>query len=199
MSELDVSNNPKLTYLVCCGRGLPELDVSNNPELTFLQCSFNQLSNLKLHNNNALEVLYARANEFKKLDLRNVQNLIDLNLRGNPIEEVCVWTLPFPPDNVHVIPDDIPFTTECTAGINALHNDGDIMIYPNPARTFLIINTRVTDLYYIGINSLNGQLLFSKQMEGALDQIDLSSFRKGVYFITIRSKDFTTTRKIIKL
>ena len=30
-------------------------------------------------------------------------------------------------------------------------------------------------------------------------QLDLSSFRKGVYFITIRSKDFVTTRKIVKL
>ena len=30
-------------------------------------------------------------------------------------------------------------------------------------------------------------------------EIDLSSFRKGVYFITIRSKDFLTIKKIIKL
>jgi hypothetical protein len=36
-------------------------------------------------------------------------------------------------------------------------------------------------------------------MEGKSHQIDLSSFQKGVYFITIRSKDFVTTRKVIKL
>ncbi len=29
-------------------------------------------------------------------------------------------------------------------------------------------------------------------------KLDLSLFPKGVYFITIRSKDFVTTRKIIK-
>ncbi|MGW8316643.1 MAG: T9SS type A sorting domain-containing protein [Bacteroidales bacterium] len=29
--------------------------------------------------------------------------------------------------------------------------------------------------------------------------MDLSSFNKGVYFITIRSKDFITTRKIVRL
>jgi hypothetical protein len=36
-------------------------------------------------------------------------------------------------------------------------------------------------------------------MEGTTQQLDLSSFQSGVYFITIRSKDFVTTRKIIKL
>jgi len=36
-------------------------------------------------------------------------------------------------------------------------------------------------------------------MEGTVHQIDLSSFKKGVYFITIRSKEYVTTEKIIKL
>ena len=36
-------------------------------------------------------------------------------------------------------------------------------------------------------------------MEGPTHQLDLSSFQKGVYFITIRSNDFVRTRKIIKI
>jgi hypothetical protein len=36
-------------------------------------------------------------------------------------------------------------------------------------------------------------------MEGPSHHLDLSSFQKGVYLITIRSKDFVTKRKIIKL
>ena len=38
--------------------------------------------------------------------------------------------------------------------------------------------------------------------EGIADschQLDLSTFQKGVYFISIRSKDIVTTRKVIKL
>jgi hypothetical protein len=46
---------------------------------------------------------------------------------------------------------------------------------------------------------MNGQLIYSTKMKGTTLQIDLSPFQKGVYFITIRSEDFVTTRKVIKL
>ena len=72
-------------------------------------------------------------------------------------------------------------------------------VYPNPANTFLTIETEFTDHYSIEIISLNGKQIFSNKMEGTSHQLDLSSFQKGVYFITIRSKDFVTTRKIIKM
>ena len=72
-------------------------------------------------------------------------------------------------------------------------------IYPNPALTQITIETIKADLYNIEITSLNGQQLLNVEMEGITQQIDISSFQSGVYFITIRSKDFVTTRKIIKL
>jgi hypothetical protein len=72
-------------------------------------------------------------------------------------------------------------------------------IYPNPTNNQLTIETEKSDRYSIEIASLNGQLIFSTLMEGTTHQLDLSTFQKGVYFITIRSKDFVTTRKIIKL
>jgi hypothetical protein len=74
-----------------------------------------------------------------------------------------------------------------------------IWIFPNPTNTILTIETGTSNLYNIEINSLNGQLLFNRDTEGPTHQLDLSSFQTGVYFITIRSKDFVTTRKIIKL
>ncbi len=75
----------------------------------------------------------------------------------------------------------------------------DIRIYPNPTNTILTIETGISDLYSVKITSLNGQFLLEQEMEGTTHQLDLSSFQKGVYFITIRSKDFATTRKIIKM
>jgi hypothetical protein len=72
-------------------------------------------------------------------------------------------------------------------------------LYPNPTDNLLTIETEVSDHYSIEITSLNGQQILIGEMEGTSHQIDLSSFQKGVYFITIRSKDFVTTRKIIKL
>jgi rhodanese-related sulfurtransferase len=74
-----------------------------------------------------------------------------------------------------------------------------VKIYPNPTHTILKLETEKSNLYSIEINSLNGRLIYTDKMEGTTHQLDLSSFRAGVYFITIRSKDFVTTRKIIKL
>jgi hypothetical protein len=78
------------------------------------------------------------------------------------------------------------------------NRDAGIHIYPNPANDLLTIETAKPGQLAIEITSLNGQLIFSSTMEGTVHPIDLSSFQKGVYFITVRSNDFITTRKIIK-
>jgi hypothetical protein len=83
-------------------------------------------------------------------------------------------------------------------GIEDLHS-GVIEIYPNPAHFLLTVELGNYGDYIVEITSLKGQLLRSDSWEGTTHQLDLSSFQKGIYFITIRSKDFVTTRKIIKL
>ena len=72
-------------------------------------------------------------------------------------------------------------------------------IYPNLTQNRLTIETNQPGHYLLNITSLNGQQVLIGEMEGSTYQIDLSPFPKGVYFITIRSKDFVSTRKIIKL
>jgi hypothetical protein len=86
-----------------------------------------------------------------------------------------------------------------TGATEQMLNTKTLKIYPNPVNDRLFIETILPEPYVIEINSLNGQLMYSTKMEGTTHQIDLSSFQKGVYFITIRSKDFVTTKKIIKL
>ena len=84
-------------------------------------------------------------------------------------------------------------------GENAIDDGGLVKVYPNPANNSLTIETEHPDRYSIEITSLNGQLIFSTIMVGNTHQLDLSSFQKGAYLITIRSKDFVKTEKIIKL
>lgn len=72
-------------------------------------------------------------------------------------------------------------------------------IYPNPTHTELHIEAATPNHYLIEIASINGQVIVNQTMEGTVSKIDLSILQKGFYFITIRSKDFVTTRKIIKL
>ena len=85
-------------------------------------------------------------------------------------------------------------------GINDKFNIRSSMnIYPNPVRDLLNIYTGSMKIHRVDISSISGQILQSYNMDQTIFQLDLSSFQKGIYFITIRSKDFVTTRKIIKL
>ena len=73
-----------------------------------------------------------------------------------------------------------------------------LRIYPNPTDDVLTIETNRLGQYNIYITSLNGQLLFNSTVEGPTHQIDLSTLQKGLYFITVRSRDFVRTEKLIK-
>jgi hypothetical protein len=85
------------------------------------------------------------------------------------------------------------------SGVSRNNFSGQTRIYPNPAGDMINVHSDGSGEFSIEIIATNGQLIHSAVMEGTNKQIDLSSFQKGVYFITIRSKDFVTTRKIIKL
>jgi hypothetical protein len=85
------------------------------------------------------------------------------------------------------------------AGVGIEHkNTENLKIFPNPTYTLLTIEMATSDMINIEIISLNGQIQLSKELEGTTHQIDLSSFQTGIYFISIRSGDFVTTRKIVK-
>ena len=74
----------------------------------------------------------------------------------------------------------------------------EIRAYPNPTSGILTVETDYLGSYLI-INSANGQSLHREVLEETPHQVNLSSFQKGIYFITIKSKDFISTKKIIKL
>jgi hypothetical protein len=84
-------------------------------------------------------------------------------------------------------------------GVSDSNSDNFIKLYPNPVSAVLSVQLNKPGRTEITITSLNGQQVYSSEMEATSYEIDLSAFQKGLYFITIRSKDFVTTRKIIKL
>lgn len=75
----------------------------------------------------------------------------------------------------------------------------ELYIYPNPANDFITIETGIPGNYYIGVTSINGQLLLNKIVENREYVLDLSSFNSGIYLITVRSDNFIYIKKIVKL
>jgi len=85
----------------------------------------------------------------------------------------------------------------CPSGIMGV-NQMRMSIHPIPTNGLLTIEINAPGKQFIELTSLNGQLLYSTKMEGPTLQIDLSSFHNGLYFITVRSRDYIRTEKIIK-
>ena len=100
-------------------------------------------------------------------------------------------------DQITISGDVIDFTATFVSGI--LNSNNAFWFYPNPANDLITVQTSEPGEYSITITSLNGQIIHSRISAGTSHQIDLSSFQKGVYFITVWSKDFVTTEKIIRL
>jgi hypothetical protein len=73
-----------------------------------------------------------------------------------------------------------------------------IRVYPNPCFDHLNIELNNADQCTIEIHCINGRTLCRREILQN-GRIDLSPLSKGFYFITLRSKDYVTTRKIIKL
>ncbi len=203
ITSLDVSNNTALTHIYCRENQLTTLDFSNNTSLTNLYCNRNQLTNLNVSSNTALVHLLCSRNKLTTLDISMNTNLTSLRIEAIPtLEEVCVWTKEFPPEGFYLHMEGSPnvsFQADCDRVSVEEFRLSEISIYPNPTTNILTIETDQPGYYSIEINSINGQLIYSEAMEGSTHQIDLSSFQKGVYLLTIRSKEFVTTRKIIKL
>jgi hypothetical protein len=79
------------------------------------------------------------------------------------------------------------------------HNPSELRIYPNPVQDILYIEVPDTlrGGFEVVISDLNGREIFTSF--GNMKQLDLSSFQKGVYLITIRSEGFVATEQIMKL
>lgn len=209
LTAIDLSNNPKLNWLWCASNKLTALSVRNNPELQVLDCG-NESMDVFWQNSNGM-------NQIQFLDLRGNSKIGSANeiywCRGYQIrpqlslpkmpalEIVCVWD-GFKYDSIQIDTTGSPnvvFTTVCSGTVIEGNDLSGLTIYPNPTSSILTIDTDQSDHYSIEITSLNGQTIYCADLERSSQEVDLSTFQKGVYFITIRSKDFVTTRKIIKL
>jgi Leucine-rich repeat (LRR) protein len=128
--SLDVSSSSALYDLHCENNQLTTLDVSDQPDLGVLYCSNNQLTNLDVSNQPYLRELSCGRNQLTTLDISNNSNLgleigswvsCFLEIGDMPsLEQVCVWTEPFPLDNFLLCAESSPnvyYTSECSTGL----------------------------------------------------------------------------------
>lgn len=82
-------------------------------------------------------------------------------------------------------------------GIKENKNAIDFSIYPNPCNDKLYINSSLTNKYKIELTDVNSKLLLSQ--EENINNIDISNFEKGIYFLKILDGNrIVSVKKIIK-
>ena len=99
-------------------------------------------------------------------------------------------------------------TTYCTCmntclaivGIEETKNNLNSLVYPNPAndKLYIDVNTQSNELIEINIENMLGEIVsntIANQNEKIL--INLSDFKNGIYFITVKQNTNSTTQKII--
>jgi len=84
-SELDISNNARLTLIVCSNNFFTDLDVTKNTALTFLDCDHNLLTALNVSNNTALIDLVCNNNQIDSLDVSKDTTLLYLICNDNSL------------------------------------------------------------------------------------------------------------------
>lgn len=76
----------------------------------------------------------------------------------------------------------------------------EVLIYPNPATSAIMIQTTgmPSDNSTITVLNTGGQLLIEQALTEAVTSIDISSFPPGVYFVKIRGRNSISVQKMIK-
>lgn len=118
LSNLDITNNTALQFLGCAYNSLDVLDVSKNTLLEGLDIGHNILTSLDFSDNTGLISLQCSDNQLTTLNVSNNTILGILHISNMPsLGEVCVWTMPFPPEAIRLDTTGSPnvyFTTECS-------------------------------------------------------------------------------------
>lgn len=81
-----------------------------------------------------------------------------------------------------------------TSNVNALESNS-LKVYPNPVSSVLTVENNEAGL--ISLYSLTGAMVYSKVADGQKQNIDVSSFNKGVYVLKFESKFGTKASRVI--
>jgi hypothetical protein len=94
----------------------------------------------------------------------------------------------------------VPSTNYCSAaGISHLNgSNNQIRVWPNPAHDKLFIGSESTGNKTLSIVNVIGETVYSlKGMKDEKQEVSLSTFASGVYYVVIKGDGITETKKIV--
>ena len=95
----------------------------------------------------------------------------------------------------------VNFTTKATVLAITMDEIAKVSLYPNPAKKYFTLNMKQGELRNASfeILDLNGKNILSKtiKIKKGINEIDVSSFKKGLYIVRLNSNTFNYVGKLI--
>lgn len=94
------------------------------------------------------------------------------------------------------------FTVTLTTGLNQLSADNNIVVYPNPTsgNVTFVLNTPKEGDYVLSVSDVLGRTIYTQNVHAITNytgNLDLSSYNKGVYFISVKDGSFLAVKKVV--
>ena len=90
-------------------------------------------------------------------------------------------------------------STNCSNIISSsinISSKNDLIIYPNPARSHIYIQS-VEQVLSFSLSNILGEIVINKRnLENRI--IEINNLKNGIYFLTIKTKSGHITKKLIK-
>ncbi len=94
--------------------------------------------------------------------------------------------------------DDVTLIDCSQIGINEIEGNCNFILFPNPASGNLTISFAYNNTKAIvNITDITGKIVLQSEIHNPKSEIDLTGFADGMYFVQIKTGDFTETKKLI--
>ncbi|RZJ66922.1 MAG: T9SS type A sorting domain-containing protein [Flavobacterium sp.] len=197
LAAIDLSGTPNLLSFICTANSISSLDMSAVPQLVTLNCSSNNIVNLDLSALHDLNNLSCSSNPMVDLNIKNGKNESTFQLYNlQTLQHICADA-----SQLNVIQNIVNLLgyancdVDASCNLDAEENFADgFLLYPNPVRTELRIETNET-FKSVAIYDSRGRLVLKTTK---FDVVDVSDLTSGLYYAILQNETTFVTRKFIK-
>lgn len=86
---------------------------------------------------------------------------------------------------------------DCTGITESGSGNNSLMVYPNPATDFIIIDPNITKKYDCKLYDILGQLIYSKEYVSGNLMVDVKNYNKGIYYLLITTDKNTISKRMV--
>jgi hypothetical protein len=90
------------------------------------------------------------------------------------------------------------FCASTVASVGKVVRNNALRLFPNPASTEIQIEVKGTSTYSLKVVDALGQTVHTARNTGGNNMLNVSSWKAGIYFISIESKGFISNKSFIK-